>query len=362
MKILVIGAGLFGCSAAFVLAESNYSVDLVEEESDIMLKASYVNHNRIHLGYHYLRSIETAEQSIEGLLSFLFYYGDSVIYQFPNFYGIASIGSKSTPQQFLDFCNNVGIGYEEDYPDKLMLNREKVDACFKVPEPVWDYPSLKATVIKNMERSKVNLFLKTKCEHIKIHNDHPFEVTLNGEIKHYDVVINATYANLNKVNSMLGIKNKMLLYEDVVIPVFNYHSSPVGLTIMDGPFCSIMPHGKVANEFLLYNVKESVLRSKHDIFKPDFEIQENNFSEDKIYEASVDFMPFLKNVTHNYCTRTVRTVFENSDDARLSEVSTYSGVKNYYSILSGKVTTCMQVALEIKHAIQGKKNAKRFKI
>ncbi len=362
MRVLVIGAGLFGCSTAFVLAESKFNVDLVDEESDIMRKASFVNHNRIHLGYHYLRSIETAEQSIEGLLSFLFYYGDSVLYQFPNYYGIASVGSKTTPQQFLDFCNNVGIGYEEGYPDELMLNRDKLDACFKVPEPVWDYTSLKTTVVKYLERSKVNLYLSTKCEKINILENKLFEVKLNGSVKHYDVVINATYANLNKVNSMLGIQSRMLLYEDVVIPVFSYPSSPIGLTIMDGPFCSIMPHGKIDREFLLYNVRESVLRSKHDIFKPDFEDNGVDFKEERIYEASTEFMPFLKNVTNNLYTRTIRTVFENSDDARLSEVSTYKDFKNYFSVLSGKVTTCMQVALEIKHAIQGKNNPKRFKI
>src|ERR1700722_6837900 len=212
MRILVIGAGLFGCYTAFVLSESNYSVDLIDEQDDIMLKASYVNHNRIHLGYHYLRSIETAEQSIEGLLSFLFYYGDSVIYQFPNYYGIASKGSKTTPQQFLEFCNNVGIGYEEDYPDALILNRELLDACFKVPEPVWDYPSLKSTVSKYLSRSGVNLFLNSTCEGIKINSGNSFEVKLNKGVKYYDVVINATYANLNHVNAMLGIQNKRLLY------------------------------------------------------------------------------------------------------------------------------------------------------
>jgi hypothetical protein len=362
MRILVIGAGLFGCSTAFILSESNYTVDLIDEQSDIMLKASYVNHNRIHLGYHYLRSIETAEQSIEGLLSFLFYYGDSVIYQFPNYYGIASKGSKTNPQQFLDFCNNVGIGYEEDYPDTVMLNRELLDACFKVPEPVWDYPSLKSTVFKYLDRNGVNLFLNSVCEDIKVRSDNLFEVRLNKGIKYYDVVINATYANLNQVNAMLGIQNKQLLYEDVVIPVFNYPSNQIGLTIMDGPFCSVMPHGKIDCEFLLYNVKESVLRAVHDILKPDFEVNNLDFSGNKIYDASIEYMPFLKDVVHKSYTRTIRTVFENSDDARLSEVTMYDGIKNYFSILSGKVTTCMQVALEIKHAIQGKKSSKRFKI
>jgi hypothetical protein len=362
MKVLIIGAGLFGCSTAFVLSESNFTVDLVEQDEDIMRRASYVNHNRIHLGYHYLRSIETAEQSIEGLLSFLFYFGDSVIHQFPNYYGIAKEGSLTSPEQFLNFCNKVGIGYEEEFPDPLVLDKSRLEACFKVPEPIWDYTSLKNTISRYLDRNGVNVFFRTQCEGIKILADSTFEVKLCKGIKHYDVVINATYANLNFVNSMLGIQSKKLLFEDVVIPTFTYPAHPMGLTIMDGPFCSVMPRGRIANEFLLYNVKESVLRSKIDLVKPHFDLDNSEFNEDVIYQSSVGFMPFLRYAVPNGYNRTIRAVFENSDDARLSEVNTYDGIKNYFSILSGKVTTCMQVALEIKHIIQGKNNAKRFKI
>ena len=95
MKILVIGGGLFGSSVASILAGKNVKIDLAEAEDDIMKMASRVNDNRIHLGYHYLRSIATAEQSIEGLLSFLFHFGDAVVYQFPNYYAIAKEGSKT---------------------------------------------------------------------------------------------------------------------------------------------------------------------------------------------------------------------------------------------------------------------------
>jgi hypothetical protein len=362
MKVLIIGGGIFGCCTAFVLSESKFLVDLIDEENDIMRKASFVNHNRIHLGYHYLRSIETAEQSIEGLLSFLFYFGDSVIHQFPNYYGIAKENSKTSAQQFLDFCNKVGIGYEEEYPDHFLLNPDLLDSCFKVPEPIWDYSSLKNTISKQIGSSKVNLYLNSKCQDIKTLSDGVFEVKFNGEVKHYDIVINATYANLNQINAMLGLEPKKLLFEDVAIPVFNYPSFPFGLTVMDGPFCSVMPHGKIANEFLLYHVKESVLRSKIDVNRPDFKINDFECKSENIYNASAQFMPFLDQAVHSTINRTIRTVFENSDDARLSEVNTYGEVKNYFSILSGKITTCMQVALEIKHIIQGKTNSKRFKI
>ena len=366
MKVLVIGAGLFGSSVAATLADKNVSVDLVEAEDDIMKLASRVNHNRIHLGYHYLRSIDTAEQSIEGLLSFLFHYGDAVLYQFPNYYAIAREGSKTTPAEFLNFCENVGIGYDEEMPADNLLNAGSIEACFRVPEPVWDFFTLKKILKKKLNNPKINLFFKTKCIGLKVLSDGQFEAKLNTGIKNYDVVINCTYSNINQINSYLGLPPKKLLYEDVMIPVFKYPSTAFGLTIMDGPFCSVMPRGMKKNEFLLYHVKDSLLDTKLAMEKPEFPrlniTDEQLKAPGSIYDRSSFFMPFLKHVQLAGYNRTTRTVYENDDDARLTELYSYDGLNNYFTILSGKVTTCIQVALEVKHILQGRKLKRRFKM
>jgi hypothetical protein len=366
MKVLVIGAGLFGSSVAAILADKNIKVDLAEAENDIMKLASRVNHNRIHLGYHYLRSIETAEQSIEGLLSFLFHYGDAVVYQFPNYYAIAKKGSKTTPAEFLEFCENVGIGYDEEMPSDNLLNPDAIEACFRVPEPVWDFFTLKKILKKKLSNPNINLLIKTKCTGIRALSGGQFEVQLTTGTKNYDVVINCTYSNINQVNSYLGIPPRKLLYEDVMIPVFKYPSGPFGLTIMDGPFCSVMPRGMRKNEFLLYHVKDSLLDAKLAFEKPGFSqlsiTNEQLKSPGNIYDKSSFFMPFLKNVQLSGYNRATRTVYENDDDARLTELYTYEGLNNYFTILSGKVTTCIQVALEVKHILLGKKLKRRFKM
>jgi hypothetical protein len=364
MRVLIIGAGLFGSTLGFVLAQNQYEIDIIDEEDDIMKKASLANHNRIHLGYHYLRSIETAEQSIEGLLSFLFNFGDSVIYQFPNYYAISKNDSKTTPEQFIDFCKKVGIGYDEKYPEKDLLNFDLIEACFKVPEPVWDYKSLKTTILKKLDNPNINVYLKTKCNNINLLSDGTFKVDCGGKEKYYDYVINCTYANINNINAYLGIEPKKLLYEDVIIPVFKHQMEKTGLTVMDGPFCSVMPFGRNENTFLLYHVQASIIDSKISKLKPNFEKQNERIGDiiQNVYDSSEDFMPFIKNVEHIDYLRTVRAVYENSDDARISEIYTYKDVKNYFTVLSGKVTTCVQVALEIKHLIEGKQSIKRFKI
>jgi hypothetical protein len=364
MKVLVIGAGLFGSSTAALLASNEVKVDLVESESDILKMASRVNHNRIHLGYHYLRSIDTAAQSIEGLLSFLFHFGNSVVYQFPNYYAIAKEGSKTSARQFLDFCERVGIGYDEEMPPGNFFDPSTLEACFRVPEPVYDHLTLKKIMKKKLTSPNINVFLNTKCVGLRILPNGMFEAKLSTGTKQYDVVINCTYSNINQINSYLGIPQKKLLYEDVMIPVFKYPSTPFGLTVMDGPFCSVMPRGMRTNEFLLYHVKESLLNTKISTDKPSFPEREYTNAEltadGNIYDRSSYFMPFLKDVEPNGYNRITRAVYENDDDARLTELYTYDGIKNYFTILSGKVTTCVQVALEIKHIIQGRKLKKRF--
>jgi hypothetical protein len=300
MKVLVIGAGLFGSSTAALLAGKDVQIDLIEAEGDILKMASRVNHNRIHLGYHYLRSIDTAAQSIEGLLSFLFHFGNAVVYQFPNYYAIAKEGSKTTSHQFLDFCERVGIGYDEEYPKDNLFDRSTLEACFRVPEPVYDHLTLKKIMKKKLANPNINVFLNTRCVGLKILPDERFEAKLTTGTKHYDVVINCTYSNINEINSYLGIPQKRLLYEDVIIPVFKYPSPSFGLTVMDGPFCSVMPRGMRENEFLLYHVKDSLLHTQLSKEKPTFPQME--FSDDdltskgNIYDKSSYFMPFLKNV------------------------------------------------------------------
>jgi hypothetical protein len=196
--------------------------------------------------------------------------------------------------------------------------------------------------------------------------DNLFEVKLSTGIKKYDVVINCTYSNINQINSFLDLPQKKLLYEDVVIPVFKYPSSSFGLTVMDGPFCSVMPRGMKKNEFMLYHVKYSLIHAKIAVEKPSVHNLIITYallkSPGNFYDRSSFFMPFLKNVELAGFNRATRTVYENDDDARLTELYTYDGISNYFTILSGKVTTCIQVALEVKHILQGRKMTKRFKI
>lgn len=364
MKILIIGGGIFGCSAAIELAKNKeYKITLAELEGDIMQNASLCNHNRLHLGYHYLRSADTAEQSVEGLLSFMFNYGNAAITQFPNYYAIAREGSKTSPEEFLNFCDNVGIGYDEEFPDEYLMDRENVSACFRVPEPIFDYDILKEIIQERLQHPSINLRLKTKVSNVK-RLQNGYEALLNDRKEEYDIVVNIAYNNINVINQSLGLKQSPLLFEEVIIPFFLYPSDKFGLTIMDGKFCSVMPKGYNKNEFLLYHVVHSVIQRAFDVqnkmtFTPKEELKSYV---DRLYEESTAWYPFLESARHFGYWHTMRTVHENKNDARVTELFAYDELDDYYVILSGKISTCMQVALQLRHWIEKKTTNQKFKI
>lgn len=354
MRVLVIGAGVFGCNIAIELSKSKFNVDLIETDDDVMMRASRNNHNRLHLGYHYLRSQKTAKQSISGLLSFLFYYGESVLHSFPNYYTIAKDDSYTNAKEFVEFCESVGIDYDYEFPDEKILNRNLIEESFKVPEPVFDYNILKKIIIKRLLSQNINLNTRTTLIDLKKHNN-TYTATTNQWKREYDVVINASYAHLNEINSMLGIQSQIIKYQKVSIPIFEFDHNPIGLTIMDGPFCSVMPLGKKKNKFLLYHVKNSVLDSCIGDGCPNSFNVDNNYL-NNIYLKSQIYYPFLSYVKHISEYNTIRAVHDNDNDARVTELQDYNEFPNYFSVLSGKITTCVQVSLQIKQKLTNKKN------
>ena len=63
---------------------------------------------------------------------------------------------------------------------------------------------------------------------------------------------------------------------------------------------------------------------------------------------------FLSSVKRKNLWRTIRALPINDDDSRLSEIFVDSNNPNFITILSGKVTTCWKIAMEVKNMINGK--------
>lgn len=329
-KVAIIGAGIFGCSIALELDKEGFEVILFEKDLDVMLGASKNNHNRIHYGYHYPRSLETTKQSLDGLLSFLANYSESVVFGFKNYYAIAKDLSLSTAAQFKEFCKEAGISYKIQSPDRNIMNPDLISESYLVEEPIYDWNKLQSIIKTKLAKSNINLRLNTD---------------FLSSNESFDFVINCTYSNINEICKSVNVHELSFHRQDVIIPIFEANIEKIGLTVMDGPFCSIMPKGLERNRFLLYHAKYSVVEETlNEPLKLNADI---NASNKIIIDDSKKYFPFLNEANIIGQLRTCRAIPINNNDQRLSEVITYQENPNFITVFSGKVTTAVKIAKQI---------------
>ena len=72
-SVCIIGGGFYGCYVAKKITENfkNINVELYEKNSNLLTEAGKNNQYRLHLGFHYPRSIETIKQTQEGSKIFI---------------------------------------------------------------------------------------------------------------------------------------------------------------------------------------------------------------------------------------------------------------------------------------------------
>ena len=60
---IIIGAGLYGLYAAEYSSKKGEEVLVLEYDREPFSRATYINQARVHMGYHYPRSLTTAIKS-----------------------------------------------------------------------------------------------------------------------------------------------------------------------------------------------------------------------------------------------------------------------------------------------------------
>ena len=127
-RVGIIGGGIFGLSTAIHL-DNKYDVTIFEQLDDIFCGATYANHNRHHYGFHYPRSPETALQCLNSAKIFEENYSNSLVWDFDNYYCISKTNSKTSPEDYLSFCDNIGLEYIEKWPNEGTLEHSKIALC-----------------------------------------------------------------------------------------------------------------------------------------------------------------------------------------------------------------------------------------
>ena len=106
---LIIGAGFYGLYSALYCGKKGQTVTVLEIESAPFTRATYVNQARVHVGYHYPRSLFTAMKSAGYFKRFSEDYAFCIHEHFQQIYATSRHFSWTDAKEFRKFCKNAKI-------------------------------------------------------------------------------------------------------------------------------------------------------------------------------------------------------------------------------------------------------------
>ncbi|MBR5248268.1 MAG: FAD-dependent oxidoreductase [Lachnospiraceae bacterium] len=250
---IIIGAGLYGLYAALYCARRGQEVVVLEMEKEAFSRATFVNQARVHMGYHYPRSLSTAMKSAGYFKRFVEDYGCCIHSEFDQVYATSSHFSWTDAKEFKKFCKDADIPCK-DLPVDSYFKEGVCDGAFLTKEYTYDAHLLRDYILEQLaEFPNARIMYSRQLERI-IKREHCYEVYAkvnDGALERYEApfVLNATYASVNQVLSRVeGVETKpfALKYElcEIILCKVSENLVGTGLTVMDGPFFSIMPFGK----------------------------------------------------------------------------------------------------------------------
>jgi hypothetical protein len=313
----------------------------------------------VHLGFHYPRHLETAQQSLKSARTFLELYGDYTIRDFENFYAVAETSKVSIPT-YESFLCKLGAPYTRYSGREVNINglkKERIQAFYRVPETILDVENLSENLRSELEGSGVDLFLEEEVRAVQ-HIEHRWQVTTTKRVEYFDYLILATHSQetfpisysgkkiINQLESEFHITNTLLA------KVTGMNAS--GITIIDGDFLTFLPIN-THNEFSIY--APSLSRLSVQIAKS------NPFAQSQLAESQLKtsteslvsrfyewFSDEIKvEVKQNWIAlRTIPAKKELTDErvSKLEEVA-----PNLFKVHSTKLVHCVDIATQISDRI-----------
>ena len=344
---------------ALRLAERGAAVTIYERLQKPLQGASYNNQNRLHLGFHYPRDDETARQSIRGFARFREEFAPCILGDFPNAYFIASEGSLVTAQQYLDFCRRMGLRHERIDPASYEPAVRGVDLGVLCDEVVYDSAVLSQLVLRRLADAHIDPRFGTDVQRIERRSG-GFRLHAAGQpARDFDAVVNCTYANVNDLTEQLGHSVPEYQYEYTMVPIVEWDHPAVGVSIMDGPFMTVLPFGQTGR-YLLYHVAHSVIAEHVGRHMPSTWVDRATAPSrqvdgqalfERIREACTRFVPALSAVRLAGFLEGPRMVLahRHHTDARPSIIRRYE--PGYVSVFTGKIDHCIWVADDVANLL-----------
>ena len=350
--VAIIGAGFYGTSIALKLSQQHKNVILIEKEPDILMRASLWNQARVHNGYHYPRSFSTAYRSRINYRKFLEKFDDCVE-NVNKIYGVSKVNSKINALQFETLCGRIGASLKEPPEStKQLFDFNYVERVYIAQEQVFNADKLRIKLKKKIGSSSVKLMLNTTAKDIKSYKKNFLIQLSNNEVDTIFAkkIFNCTYSGLNGFTQKYFNSHLKHEFTEMTLIEMPEHIKDIGVTIMDGPFFSVMPfppRGLHTFSHVRYT-PHATLQDSNDIYKL-FDRFPKKTSFKKMLLDSIKFMPALEDAKYHDSIFEVKTVLKKNEqnDGRpiLFEKSIENS--NFISILGGKIDNIFDIEEKI---------------
>lgn len=221
------------------------SVAVVDIDVRPMVRASLLNQARLHNGYHYPRSAYTALGAARYYDRFVADFPEAINRHFRAIYAVASEGTYANAAEFEKFCSTVGVPVSQ-IDESEIFRAGTVEAAYETDEYGFDGAALRDALMRRIEpfddRLEWYLADAVTCGS---QDTGGWRMTLrSGAELHTEGIVNATYAGTNALLSRFGLEPLALKYELCELALVDAPAHrDLGITVMDGPFFSLMPFG-----------------------------------------------------------------------------------------------------------------------
>jgi len=243
---IIIGGGLYGLYAAQRCKALGERVLVLEKEDAVFKRATTINQARLHMGYHYPRSLSTAMRSAGYFERFVREFASCVVDDFTQIYATSAVWSWSDAARFTKFCRDAGIPCTPTAPEPY-FREGLVDGAFVTREYAYDAGLLGRRFLGELEDAPNVCIRMGACVCGIEHTSRGYRITdTDGNTYTAPFVLNATYAGVNEILQLAGFRPFPIKYElcEIILVETSDALRTLGVTVMDGPFFSVMPYGR----------------------------------------------------------------------------------------------------------------------
>lgn len=242
---VIVGGGFYGCCLALFLRSLTDRILLVEAGGGLLERASRVNQARIHSGFHYPRSFVTALRSRVLQERFVRDFEAAVLSDFDMLYAIAQRQSKVSASRFRRMFEDMGASIlPASGAHRALFDMNVIEDVFLCKEFAFDWSILRSQLLERLEKHQIPVRFLSRAETFRHEAGRCVVGLSSGEEITAGHVFNVTYAAVNGLLAaakapLVNVKHELAELA-LVVPPAEFEN--LAVTVMDGPFFSIMPY------------------------------------------------------------------------------------------------------------------------